>query len=130
MSRLDDSMIRRVEETRAVQLNDYGFHDRNVLYGKLRELRKQKEKKDITEEEKRIIDIQIMRLQNLIDTMDQNAAKRREGEYVDVPEIDVDDKFDTLLDYAISEQAKNHHLEGLISHEKMVSVRNHLRKGD
>ena len=96
MSRLYDSMIRRVEETRAVQLNDYGFHDRNVLYGKLRELRKQKEKKDITEEEKRIIDIQIMRLQNLIDTMDQNAAKRREGEYVDVPEIDVDDKFDTL----------------------------------
>lgn len=120
-------MIQRVEETRSIQLNDYGFQNRNVLYGKLRELRKMR-KENLSNEEIEAIDNQILKLESLIETMDMNAAKRREGEYVDIDTIDTEDNFPTLLDYAISEQAKNNHLDGLTSHEKMISIRNHLRK--
>ena len=126
-----ESMIRRVEATRPITLNEYGFQDRHVYQDRINTLEKAKRRRGITKEELEAIDKKLCELYGLLETLDQEDACRREG---DTPaHVDIDEKdnnFSTALDYAISELAKNNHLNGLCSHEKMISIRNHLREGD
>ena len=124
------SMIRRVERTRPISLNDYGFQDRHVYQDKINTLENAKKRKGITKQEIDAINLELGELYAKLETLDQEDACRREGDTPAHVTIDNDDSFPTILDYAISELAKNNHLNGLCSHEKMISIRNHLREGD
>lgn len=131
MNKEYESMIRHIEATRPISLNDYGFQDSHVYQDKINALLNAKKRKGITQEELKDIDKELSILYRKWETLEQENACRREG---DVPaHVDIDDEdnnFSTALDRAVSELAKNNHLNGLCSHEKMISIRNHLREGD
>ena len=119
-------IVRTVQKTRPILTADYGLSENKVLQDQydavVDALKTEKDTKVrlILEQQKRDLESRMY-------TKTMNAEKRIHGEYEPDGDEVVPGCFKTILDAAINERAKENHLNGLTSHDKMISIEEHLK---
>lgn len=123
------NMVRKVEATRPLNTMDYGFFNRNYLQNQIDGINLRLTEKLSKEERERLVE-ERNRLVDLFDKMDINAGMRREKEEPEELSPPSPRRFRSPIEFLMNERAKESHLNGEISHERMLDIEDNILGGD
>ena len=123
------NMVRKVEATRPLNTMDYGFFNRNYLQNQIDGINHRLTERLSKEERDRLIG-EKSRLIELFDKLNLNAGMRRENEEPEELPPTEPMRFRSPIEFFMNERAKQSHLNGEISHERMLDIGENILGGD